>query len=96
MRPHKRNYVIVRGEINNHDTYFDRASSLAQKFALDSGAVLIGYDLRDKPGDGISELVSNSREFCDKLAEKLRKIDSSKSVEVGTHVVDLSNPFRHN
>ncbi|MBI2583528.1 MAG: hypothetical protein HYW25_02575 [Candidatus Aenigmarchaeota archaeon] len=99
MKHHKRNVVIVRGDIppeEGNEEYYRAADRVVRKLAEEMGANVVGYDLRSLPGDGIFEYASDSPEFCRALANKLRSLRMYKEVEISTHVVDLENPHSHN
>ena len=94
MHFHTRNYIIVSGDPD--DNYFDKTMDFAKKYALQKNTVLIGYDLRDRPGNGILELVTDSEEFRKDLEGELKLLDPTKQIESGAHTVDIDNQHARN
>ena len=99
MRMHNRETLTVRGELNPSSNYFDKVIQLTKSYCIEKSEykVLI-YDLRNLIGTekSIIQVVSNNKEFISSLAEKVKKIDLTKKIEVSGHVVDLDNPHSHN
>mgnify|MGYP001594400112 FL=1 len=91
-----RHVVIVRSDNARESNYIDKLTAVAIDYAEEQQAHLVGYDLRKMPGKGIIEFVSETSEFIEGLAKKLRDFDPKNTVEVDSHQVDLENPFQHN
>ena len=90
MGEHKRHIVRIHGDkppYFDNPSYYDAIYKIATQLSEERAEAMVVYTKRNQPNDKLAEIVSQTREFADELARRLKDTKNYKRIEVNSETV---------